>query len=149
MLNFVLADEVPFYAAADERIVDLQREGLKVLKALCIFVWDVLCFISWIQDILSIWTSASRSVYGNFNLFMACCCCWSSSSTTFPPSKFCLYHFIILEKKSGCLVEMWLLRASKKLIFTLTSPELPSVAPNWSYFMVILSIVASDYYYLW
>ena len=34
MLNFVLADEVPFYAAADERIVDVQGEGLKVLKAL-------------------------------------------------------------------------------------------------------------------
>ena len=34
MLNFVQVDEVPFYAAADERIVDLQGEGLKVLKAL-------------------------------------------------------------------------------------------------------------------
>lgn len=34
MLNFVLADEVPFYAAADERIVELQGEGSKVLKAL-------------------------------------------------------------------------------------------------------------------
>lgn len=33
MLIFVLADEVPFYAAADERIVELQGEALKVLKA--------------------------------------------------------------------------------------------------------------------
>lgn len=31
---FVLPDEVPFYVAADERIVDLQGEALKVLKAL-------------------------------------------------------------------------------------------------------------------
>lgn len=29
-----LTDELPFYAAADERIVDLQGENLKVLKAL-------------------------------------------------------------------------------------------------------------------
>lgn len=30
----MLADEVPFYAASDERIVELQGEGFKVLKAL-------------------------------------------------------------------------------------------------------------------
>lgn len=30
----MLADEVPFYAASDERIVELQGEALKVLKAL-------------------------------------------------------------------------------------------------------------------
>jgi len=29
-----LIDEVPFYAAADERIVELQGEAMKVLKAL-------------------------------------------------------------------------------------------------------------------
>ena len=124
------------------------------VNVICVLVLDVLCFISWIQEdnlyeasVLNIWKSASISVYGNFNLFMACCCCWSSSTTTFPPSMFCLYHFIILDKESGCLVEIWLLSASKKLIFTSTSPELPSVAPNWSYFVVILSVVASDCYY--
>lgn len=31
---FVMTDEVPFYAAADERIVELQGEALKVQKAL-------------------------------------------------------------------------------------------------------------------
>ncbi len=30
----MLADEVPFYVSADERIVELQGETLKVLKAL-------------------------------------------------------------------------------------------------------------------
>lgn len=30
----MLADEVPFYAASDERIVELQGEASKVLKAL-------------------------------------------------------------------------------------------------------------------
>lgn len=33
-LIFVLAEEVPFYAAADERIIEVQGETLKVLKAL-------------------------------------------------------------------------------------------------------------------
>lgn len=30
----MLADEMPFYAGADERMVELQGESLKVLKAL-------------------------------------------------------------------------------------------------------------------
>lgn len=33
-LTFLLADEVPFYANSDERIVELQGEALKVLQAL-------------------------------------------------------------------------------------------------------------------
>jgi len=33
-LYFFLPEETPFYAAQDERIVDLQGEALKILKAL-------------------------------------------------------------------------------------------------------------------
>lgn len=31
---FVIADEIPIYASSDERVVELQGEALKVLKAL-------------------------------------------------------------------------------------------------------------------
>lgn len=44
-LYFLLPEETPFYAAQDERIVDLQGEALKIVKALEAIVGHIRKFL--------------------------------------------------------------------------------------------------------